>query len=135
MGTPKVTTETSDSDPTKVIITIRSQRSVQFDVRFSRDGATDLANLFEVFTKSPLAQEYFQESFFIIQDIQQVNLTTLLLSQNFEEQALVETYLKVDQENQYETNAVSEVSIDYTTDFGNDNFINEILPVSLENSP
>jgi hypothetical protein len=132
MGTPKYSYRLDELDDTKINMVISSQRSVQFDVRFHRDLATDLANNFEIFTKSPLAQEYFQTSFFIIENIVQVNLTTILQSRNYEEQALVETYLKINETKTFETNAVAEITINGTSDFGNDSFVNSVSDIPLE---
>ena len=115
-------------DPNLLEYQIRGKRFYNFSVQFYRTGATDLARLLMMAAETPIGLEFFQTVPFSFRRIQQVNENAQVISENYEERAILNLELTVAETQSIIVNKVSGTTINVIYD--NDSIIEESIEIN-----
>ena len=108
--------------------TLASRRLYTFSVQFYRDGALDLAKRFMLGIESPESQIFQQTGLFIVSAIRSITEAAIVISQNYEERAILSLDILVQEKLTQEVNKIRQIDIDVSFD-GQDRVSNETIEV------
>lgn len=130
MGTPSKTRTVNDIDDTLIDLVLRGKRQYDFSVQFYRGGATDLAKELMMYYQTPAGVLYEQTSLFSVNRIVSVNENATVMSNNYEERAILTLELIVNETQTIVTSVVEEVDLLLTYD--GDSLVERTIEVKNE---
>jgi len=115
-GTSVIKTSEIDGDDTQLDYLMRAKRTYTFSVQFYRDNATDYAKRVMMFHETPTGQEFQQASYFTVNNIMSVSEAAEVLSNNYEERAILNLEILVAERQDLIVNRVAEVTVELKLD-------------------
>lgn len=116
-----------DIDPQTFNYISRSKRNYTYSIQFYRDGATDLAKSLMMFSSMPAGKEFQQVALFTINSIELLSSSSVVMSNNYEERAILSANIIVAETLESLVNKVASIEIDLSSESGT--VINEIIEV------
>ncbi len=110
-GTANINITDHATDDTKMDYSMRCRRNYNYSIQFYRDNATDHAKSLLMFNETPIGKEFQQTSLFTIKKIESVAQTSEVMSDNFEERAIINIELIVSESQNIEINKVASIDI------------------------
>jgi len=107
---------------------LSGRRLYTFSVQFYRDGATDLAKTLMLGVESPESQIFQQTGLFIVSAVRLLSEAAVVISQNYEERAILSLDILVQEKLTQEVNKIRQIDIDVSFD-GQDSVSNETIEV------
>lgn len=127
-GTPQVIIEENGQDSNLLDYKFKGKRKYNFSVQFYRDDATEYAKLLAMYFYTPWGQVYQQTASFSLNQVNVINETGTVISQNYEDRAMLSIDLIVFERQTITVNRVDIVPIHLVMD-GNSliNYDGEII--------
>jgi len=125
IGTHNLKSSVDGIDPNISNVYVRGKREFQYSIQFYREGASEFAKDFILFAETPKGVRFQLSSPFIFNKIDNITQSSSVMSNNYEERAILNLSLLVNENYQNSVNNVDEVivNLDY------DGIIDETIEV------
>ena len=103
-------------DPLKLSYKFRAKRRYTYSVQFYRSESTNLAKLLMLYHETPFGIQFQQTGLFCVQNIREITENAIVISDNYEQRAVLNMELDVAERQEILVDRVQEVDINLTVD-------------------